>query len=226
MESNHLTDDRLLRAAYGVASGEEDEHLAGCRQCAEAVARLADSVRARSDRARFDRGATVRERVSGPHEPNQPNLGDALPYGRASEGASTLDSLPEAFWQRQRAAVLEAIARPARRPVLRLAFVLATVLLALVAVGVSLLVSRPQRPLIRAEDEQLFRQVCETANRIEPEALAPARLLLPDDPAMKVAAPGQPGSATFTASAGEGGVVFSMVVTAEQSVKEQTRRKR
>lgn len=41
MGSDHLTDERLLKAAYGVAVTADEQHLAACRQCAEHVARLA-----------------------------------------------------------------------------------------------------------------------------------------------------------------------------------------
>lgn len=192
MGIEHLTDDGLLRAAYGVAAEAEQSHLAVCRECSAAAARM----------------AAARE---------------AGQQGR--DGA--LGGVPEAFWLRQRRAVLQAAGGPHPVGAPRLAFALAMLLL--VALGVSLLVPRgslraPAQKPVQAEDEQLFRQVYETANRIEPEALEPLALLLrPEAEGTLTATPRLP-RVDVSVSAGNAGVVFSVTVVARQRTMDTQQR--
>ncbi len=95
-----------------------------------------------------------------------------------------IEQLPEAFWQRERQAILAAARQP--KPALRgrvVALSLAT-LLALAALLVSVAPQAPPRrpaPAARAtEDDKLLRDIYVMVNRTEPRALAPMALLLSD----------------------------------------------
>jgi hypothetical protein len=172
MGSNHLSDEGLLKAIYGIEDAETRAHLAACAQCA-------------------------RQAAEAPRQAGQPGL----------------DELPEAFWQRQRASVLGAL--PRARPIrARMALVAAAAILLIAVVALLLAPRGPVKPApITAADEQLFREACETANRIVPKALAPVALLLPADSRTAPAPAAQDSGAIFRVQAGDGGVVFMVEVT-------------
>lgn len=95
---------------------------------------------------------------------------------------AVVEQLPAAFWQRQRLAILAAAEQSTAAPLRRAAAALSLVVLLMLA---ALLIGRPgaHKPLppsIRAEDEQLLHDINLMVNRIEPQALAPARLLFSD----------------------------------------------
>lgn len=90
--------------------------------------------------------------------------------------------LPDAFWLRQRQAILERTLQPAPARFRRAAFALSLmVLLALVVlIGIN---NRPapELALYRAEDQQFLAQIQAMSNRIEPQALVPMGLLVPQE---------------------------------------------
>ncbi len=153
MAPKHLDEEALIRASYGVTDPQESAHLAGCAECAAAIAAF-DARRLAAGRA-----------------------GDAV------------EQLPVAFWERQRQAVLAGVkqpAAPAFRPAAAALSVALLLLLALLVVGQIPLM--PRTAPVRAtqvsplgpEDEQFLYEIHTLVNRIEPRALAPAALLLPD----------------------------------------------
>ncbi len=192
MGNEHLTDEALLCAAYGVAGEDAERHLAACPRCAAAAAETAAAREAHRHAA-----------------------------------GEVLDNLSGAFWLRQRRSVLQAAGQSGRAGAFRPAFALAMLLL--VALGVSLLVPRgsvrapAQKPILQAEDEQLLRQVYQTANRIEPEALEPLRLLLPADAENILTPSARPVRDDGTFSADSGGV-FSVTVVAQRPTMRRVRR--
>ena len=155
MERGHLDNEALIRASYGVPDPDETAHLAACAECAAALAAL-----------------DGRRRRFASHHP-----------------ADAVEQLPQAFWQRQRQAILAAVQQPAAPALRPVAVALSLAMLLLVAV---LVVGRaPQIPAtaqvpsppavsFRAEDEELLRDIHFLLIRVEPRALAPAALLLPD----------------------------------------------
>ncbi len=99
---------------------------------------------------------------------------------RSAASASAVDELPEAFWQRQRHTILAAVEWPVALRFRR--FALAVSLLVLLAAAVETGGRpKPQLPFERVEDEQLLRDVNLIVTRIEPRALAPAALLIPNE---------------------------------------------
>ncbi len=185
MGSEHLSDEKLWRAAYGVPAAGEEQHLAACPACAATVAHM----------------AAVRE-------------------GARSRLEEALERLPAGFWERQRAAVRESAWRRQPAAGLRPAFVLSMVLLA--ALGVSLLGSRSPwrvpgaRNQAQVQDGQLLQQVYQVASRIEPEALEPARLLLPEDAQKILGADSQPQRSDVFVAAATSDATFSLTVVARR----------
>ncbi len=109
-------------------------------------------------------------------------VADAEVKRAASAGA--VSQLPEAFWTRQSAAILERAALPAV-PLFRQ--LVAAASLAALLVAALLVLGRPAtprpdlasgRPTI-TEDDRLLREVYADVSSIAPEPLAPAALLLP-----------------------------------------------
>ena len=99
--------------------------------------------------------------------------------GEAST-ASSIEGLPEAYWQRQRQLVMAQIEQAAIGAYRRFAMAVAMVVLLAVVVlaGGG---DAPRKPLRAAEDEQLLQEINLMVNHIEPRALAPAALFLPDE---------------------------------------------
>lgn len=106
----------------------------------------------------------------------------------SSTRASAASELPEAFWQRQRQAIVARIEQPAAAGYRRLAMAVSLVVL-LAAMVLSRGGRSPRAPLHTAEDEQLLRDIHLIVNHIEPRALAPATLLLPDQTIQEVQRP-------------------------------------
>lgn len=153
MAPKHLDEEALIRASYGAPDSREAAHLAACAECVAAVAAI-DARRLAASRA-----------------------GDAV------------EQLPVAFWERQRQAVLTRVEQPAAPAFGRAAAVLSVALLLLLAVLVVGQVPLiPKNAAVRStedsplgpEDEQFLYEIHTLVNRIEPRALAPAALLLPD----------------------------------------------
>ena len=109
------------------------------------------------------------------HAASCPACAAALAAREARRPSPVLPELPESFWQRQAAGILSAAPSA---PSLRWAFAgsLAVALLGALVVGAS---SPPPRPLYTAADDRLLQDIHQTVSRIEPQALAPAILLLP-----------------------------------------------
>lgn len=98
---------------------------------------------------------------------------------------NALEELPEAFWQRQRQLILAQIRQPAplhlRRVAASVALAVALVVALLLTGGSSLRPAKTIPTYYTAEDEKLLRDINLMVNRIEPRALAPATLLLPQE---------------------------------------------
>ncbi len=106
------------------------------------------------------------------------------------QAADAVEQLPEAFWRRQREAILACVQQPAAPLFHRAAAGFSLAILLLLAL---LVVGRPSRPpagrvtpasshapRITPEDEQLLLEIHFLLNRPEPRALAPAVLLVPN----------------------------------------------
>ncbi len=91
-----------------------------------------------------------------------------------SRRAIASPEMPESFWRR-RAETILAGARPATTLRWALAGSVAVVLVAAVLTGGA----PPARPLYTAADDRLLRDIHQTISSIEPQALAPATLLVP-----------------------------------------------
>jgi len=153
MVPKHLDEEALVRASYGLPDSGEAAHLTACADCAANVAAL---------QAR------------------------RLAAGRAEDA---VEQLPAAFWERQHQAVLAGVEQPAApvfRPAAAALSVAVLLLLAVLVVGQVPLI--PKNAAVRStevsplgpEDEQFLYEIQTLVNRIEPRALAPAALLLPD----------------------------------------------
>ena len=161
MGYKHLDSEALLRAAYGVAGNAEAEHLRKCAACA-AAAEVLDAQRV------------------------------------AVASSSAVEDLPEAFWQRQRRQILAGIEQRASFAYGQFAVALSlTIVLALavLSAGGGIRQTRDTAShesrvaLQAAEDEQLLRDVTLIVNRIEPRALEPAILLVPNESNKEVRQP-------------------------------------
>ncbi len=109
----------------------------------------------------------------------------ALSEQRLRAPAGAEEQLPEAFWQRQRLAILEA-AQTAASVAAGYSRLPAALALATLLALALLVVSAPPAPHalpsapLRAEDEKLLHEISLSVNCVEPRALAPIAILLPD----------------------------------------------
>ena len=87
------------------------------------------------------------------------------------------DEALSAYWRRQREAILTRAQTPAPRPLARAAAAFAMVAM------VAALVVAPEAPppALTASDDALLRDIDLLVSRLEPRALEPARLLLPEE---------------------------------------------